>query len=193
MVEATLNKDKATVWDREQAKAIFEGGYFGKLREDRLELSLLETLYLIEKEVVEIKDEDVNEVRKANTVSAKAETKLSAAKLRQLASSIDNRFDVRYAVYKDLRDRELPVRTGFKFGCDFRVYGKGVKPLKRGPKSAGEHTKWIVFAVQEGFTFSFPELSRAVRLAHNIRANMLWAVVGEKGDIQYYQVQFFKP
>ena len=179
MVEATLNKDKATVWDREQAKAIFEGGYFGKLREDRLELSLLETLYLIEKEVIEIKDEDGK--------------KFSAAKLRQLASSIDNRFDFRYAVYKDLRDRDLPTRTGFKFGCDFRVYGKGVKPLKRGPKSAGEHTKWIVFAVQEGFTFSFPELSRAVRLAHNIRANMLWAVVNKNNNVEYYAVQFFKP
>ncbi len=179
MVEATLSKDKAIVWDREQAKAIFEGGYYGKLREDRLELSLLETLYLIEKEVIEIKDGDGK--------------KFSAAKLRQLAASIDNRFNFRYAVYKDLRDRELPVRTGFKFGCDFRVYGKGVKPLKRGPKSAGEHTKWIVFAVPEGFTFSFPELSRAVRLAHNIRANMLWAVVDKNNNVEYYAVQFFKP
>jgi len=178
MVEAILGKDKAVVWDIGQAKAIYEGGYFGKLREDRLELSLLESLYLTEKEVIELKENGKS---------------ISAAKLRQLASGIDKRFDFRYAVYKDLRDRDLPVRTGFKFGCDFRVYGKGVKPLKRGPKAAGEHTKWIVFALPEGFAFSFPELSRAVRLAHNIRANMLWAVVDKSNNIEYYQVQFFKP
>ena len=86
----------------------------------------------------------------------------------------------------------MPTRTGFKFGCDFRVYAKGAKPLKRGPKTAKEHTKWIVYAVPKGYKCSFPELSRAVRLAHNIRANMLWAIV-DKDHVRYYSVQFFKP
>ena len=114
-------------------------------------------------------------------------------KFMEYCKEIDPRFVFRYCVYKDLRDRGLPTRTGFKFGCDFRVYNRGVKPLKRGPKQAGEHTKWIVFAVPEGFEFSFPELSRAVRLAHNIRANMLWAVVNKKGKVNYFSVKFFKP
>ncbi len=179
LTKAVIAEDKVVIWDREQAKQIFEGGYCGKLREDRLELSLLEAAYLLEKGTIEIADENGKEIDSKN--------------FKEFAASLDKRFSVRCAVYYDLRERELPVRTGFKFGCDFRVYAKGVKPLKRGPKAAGEHTKWIVFAVQEGFAFSFPELSRAVRLAHNIRANMLWAVVDEKNDIKYYQVQFFKP
>ena len=51
----------------------------------------------------------------------------------------------------------------------------------------------IVFSVPDGFTFSFPELSRAVRLAHNIRANMLWAVVRKDNSVFYASVTFFKP
>ncbi|MGC9310542.1 MAG: tRNA-intron lyase, partial [Candidatus Aenigmatarchaeota archaeon] len=56
------------------------------------------------------------------------------------------------------------------------------------PKNVKEHTKWIVHAIPENYTCSFPELSRAVRLAHNIRAKMLWAVVDEEGDVTYYEV-----
>ena len=84
------------------------------------------------------------------------------------------------------------IRTGFKFGCDFRVYERGVQ-LKKGPKSAKEHTKWIVFCVPEDFTMSFQELSRSVRLAHNIRARMLWAIVDNEGDCTYYIIQRMKP
>jgi tRNA-intron endonuclease len=177
-IQASLAEDRVMVWDRAKAREIFEEGYYGKLREDRLELSLVEARYLLEKSVIKIiadgKETDIEE-------------------FTEHCNRIDSRFWFRYSVYKDLRERGLPVRTGFKFGCDFRVYQKGVKPLKRGPKGAEEHTKWIVFSVPDGFTFSFPELSRAVRLAHNIRANMLWAVVGKKGEVGYYQVTFFKP
>ncbi|MEM5804646.1 MAG: tRNA-intron lyase [Candidatus Aenigmatarchaeota archaeon] len=176
MMKAQLAKDRVIVWDKKGAEALFDEGAFGKLVAERLELSLVEAAYLSEKERLEIIDD-------GKAIGTEAFIKY--------CNMVDSRFDCRYAVYKDLRERDLPARTGFKFGCDFRVYAKGVKPLKRGPKSAKEHTKWIVFAVPEGYVFSFPELSRAVRLAHNIRANMLWAVVGKQ--VRYYQVEFFKP
>ena len=173
-VQANLAENRVIIWDREKAKDIFEESFYGKLREDRLELSLLESAYLLEKKKIKISG-------------------LSLKKFLTHCEKIDSRFAIRYAVYRDLRERELPTRTGFKFGCDFRVYNKGVRPLQRGPKQAGEHTKWIVFAVPEAFSFSYPELSRAVRLAHNIRANMLWAVVSEKRPVKYFRVTFFKP
>jgi tRNA-intron endonuclease len=108
------------------------------------------------------------------------------------SAALDKRFTERYRVYEDLRERGLLVRTGYKFGCDFRVYERGVQ-LKKGPKSAKEHTKWIVFAVPEDYSCSFQELSRAVRLAHNIRARMLWAIVDNEGDVTYLQVTRHKP
>jgi len=83
------------------------------------------------------------------------------------------------------------VKTGFKFGAHFRVYEKGVR-IKRGPKAPFEHTKWVVHAIKEEDRFSYPELSRAVRLAQNIRAKMLWAVVDSENDVTYYQVTRIK-
>ena len=112
---------------------------------------------------------------------------MSFKKFYDYAMGIDERFAERYRVYEDMREKGLLVRTGFKFGCDFRVYERGVN-LKRGPKSQKEHTKWTVFCVPEDYTCSFQELSRAVRLAHNIRAKMLWAIVDDEGDCTYYQI-----
>lgn len=179
MTEGKLVEDKVIVWNIEEGKEVYETGYYGKLKEDRLELALIEACLLLERQKIDILDEN--------------EKKMKFEKFFHYCCKIDKRFVSRYVVYKDLRERGLPVRTGFKFGCDFRVYERGVKPIKRGPKAPGEHTKWIVFAVSEDYTCSFHELSRAVRLAHNIRANMLWAIVDADLDVTYYTVTFTRP
>lgn len=179
MIEAVLSNNRVIIWDIEKAKEIFEAGYYGKLKEDRLDLALIEAAYLLEKEKIKILN--------------LTHEKMDFNKFFDYCLSIDRRFKFKYIVYKDLRDRGLPTRSGFKFGCDFRVYERGVKPIKRGKKSSREHTKWIVFAVPESYIFSFAEFSRAVRLAHNIRAHMLWAVVSENNEVKYYEITFFKP
>jgi len=173
MIKGIIAQDKIFIWDRKAAKDIFKNDYYGRLREDRLELSLLEAAYLCKKRKIAIYDNG---------------KKLNFSKFFDYCLSIDIRFRKRYIVYRDLRNKLYPTRTGFKFGCDFRVYNKGVKPLKRGPKSAGEHTKWIVFAVPKKYSCGFQELSRAVRLAHNIRAHMLWAVVDEDDKVTYFEI-----
>ncbi len=175
MIKAELQEDKVIIWDKKDAKDIFGSGWFGELLEDRLELALVEAALLLERKRIEIKED---------------KKKITFKKLFKHAKKIDKRFHIRYTVYKNLRERGLPVRTGFKFGCDFRVYERGVKPIKKGPKAPHEHTKWIVFCISEDYTCSFQELSRAVRLAHNIRSNMLWAVVDNEGDVTYYSVTY---
>ncbi len=177
-VEARLAEDKVFIWDRNAAKNIFETDFYGKLKEDRLELALIEAAFLLEKGRIEVLDDGRS---------------VKFDDFYKYCSDIDPRFRERYVVFRDLRERGLPTKTGFKFGCDFRVYNRGVSPLKRGHKQAHEHTKWIVFAVPKKFVCGFQELSRAVRLAHNIRANMLWAVVDEEGKARYFSVTFFKP
>lgn len=176
--KAQLQEDRVIIWDKADAKKIFESGWYGELLEDRLELSLVEATFLLERKKIKIK---------------KDRKKISLKKIYKHSQKIDPRFIIRYTVYKDLRERGLPVRTGFKFGCDFRVYKRGVMPIKKGPKAPHEHTKWIVFCVSEDYTCSFQELSRAVRLAHNIRANMLWAVVDNEGDVTFYSISYISP
>ena len=176
--KAELVEEKVIVWNKEGANQIFESGWYGELLEDRLELALVEAMLLLERGKIEIKGK---------------KKKMTSKDFYEYCLKIDPRFHTRYVVYKDLRDRGLPVRTGFKFGCDFRVYERGVTPVKKGPKAQHEHTKWIVFTIAEDYTCSFQELSRAVRLAHNIRANMLWAIVDNENDVTFYQITYLSP
>lgn len=176
--KAELVENKVILWNKSEAKNIFDSGWYGEIQDDRLELSLLEAALLLQRKKIEIK---------------KGSKKMSFKAFYKFALGIDPRFNVRYTVFKDLRERGLPTRTGFKFGCDFRIYERGVKPLKKGPKAAHEHTKWIVFAIPEDYICSFQELSRAVRLAHNIRSNMLWAIVDNDNNVTYYEVSYISP
>ncbi len=125
-------------------------------------------------------------------VETEAGKKIGFRQMLEEGVRLDPRLHEKYVVFADLRERGLVVKTGFKFGCDFRVYRRGVA-VKRGPKRPGEHTKWIVYVVPEDYTCAFQELSRAVRLAHSIRARMLWAVVDNEQNVTYYEVLRLKP
>ena len=175
VVDTLLEEDKVVAV--ENSEHVYEPGYYGKQLGNRLELALVEAVLLLKRGRIKV-------FSQGNQMDFKA--------LYHHAASLDKRFPERYRVYEDLRERGLLVRTGFKFGCDFRVYDRGVQ-LKKGPKSAKEHTKWIVFCVPEDYTMSFQELSRSVRLAHNIRARMLWAIVDNESDCTYYIIQRMKP
>ncbi len=172
---AELLVSKITV--SEGYEGLLEKAY-GKVSGSTLELSFVEALYLLEK----------GRIRLQKNGKGVGFNKLLAAGLR-----LDTRLHERFIVYQDLRERGLTVKTGFKFGCDFRVYRRGVSGDKKGPKAAGEHTRWIVSVVPEDYTCSFHELSRAVRLAHSIRARMLWAIVDSENNVTYYEILRLRP
>ena len=175
IIDTTFEEDKVIVTDKWEQ--VYEPGYYGKNLGNRLELALVEACLLLKRGRIRV---------------LKDGKPMDFHNLYSFATSLDRRFPHRYRVYEDLRERGLLVRTGFKFGCDYRVYERGVQ-LKKGPKGAKEHTKWIVYCVPEDFTMSFQELSRSVRLAHNIRAKMLWAIVDNEGDCTYYTIVRHKP
>ena len=167
------------------SKIVIEEGYdellekaYGKVAVNNLELSFVEALYLIENDKI---------------VLRKDGKEIGFNKLLTKGLKLDERLHERFIVYEDLRERGLTVKTGFKFGCDFRVYKRGVSGDKKGPKAAGEHTRWIVSVVPEDYTCSFHEMSRAVRLSHSIRARMLWAIVDSENNVTYYEVLRLRP
>jgi len=170
--EADLLETEVVVWGEKESKEVYDIGCYGKIKEDRLVLSFCEALHLMERRKIKIK---------------KGKKTLTKKEFYKEASEIDKEFAHKYVVYKDLRERGFLVRTGFKFGTHFRVYDRGVT-LKKGPKSKKEHTKWIVHAIPEKFTFSYAEMSRAVRLAQNIRTHLIWAVVDNENDVTYYEI-----
>ena len=178
MFEGELLEHRVVIWDKKVFDELQEPG-FGKVVEDRLELSLVEAMFLIEKKKLKVR------VKSKKKFMKKKE-------FYDYATGNERNFHARFIVYSDLRERGFVVKTGFKFGCDFRVYARGVK-IKEGPKAPHEHTKWVVHAIPEEFSCSFSELSRAVRLAQNIRTEMIWAVVDNEGDVTYYSIKRITP
>lgn len=180
VTQGKIANSKVKVWDKEEAEKIHNEFYYGKFIDEEgfLELSLVEAYHLLKRDELElVVDEEV----------------LDKEEAYELFCSKDDEFDQKYATYDDLRDRGFIVKTGFKFGTHFRVYPRGVNPYKEGPKEEREHTKWIVHAVPEDHTQSYQNMSRAVRLAHNIRATMLWAVVDSERQVTYYEVERVTP
>jgi tRNA-intron endonuclease len=180
--EGELVENRVIIWEKE-AVALYDESGFGKpLPEkdpDRVELELVEALYLVEKKKLKVKKKGKKRA-------------LTLKQLIGIATESVNQFHTQFTVFRDLRERGYLVKTGYKFGAHFRVYERGVK-LKRGPKAAHEHTKFVVHCVPEESAFSLPEMSRAVRLAHNIRATFVWAVIDKENDVTYYTIQRLTP
>jgi tRNA-intron endonuclease len=180
--EGELVESRVIIWGKEKLGLYDESGYGKPLPEnepDRLELELVEALYLLEKKRLKVKKKGKKKA-------------LAFKELLEIAVETVNQFHSQFTVFRDLRERGYLVKTGYKFGAHFRVYERGVK-LKRGPKAAHEHTKFVVHCVPEEAAFSLPEMSRAVRLAHNIRATFVWAVVDKENDVTYYVIQRLTP
>jgi tRNA-intron endonuclease len=179
MIEGSLVDSQVKVWDEEDARKIHDEKYYGKILDSgELQLSLSEALHLVERDEIEVVEEE------------KAFTR---EQLFERCASMDDEFPQKFSVYSDLRERGYIVKSGFKFGAHFRVYPRGVNPYVDGPKDNKQHTQWVVHAVQEDKTMSFQEMSRAVRLANNIRATMLWGVVDSENGVTYYEVDHVNP
>lgn len=179
MIEASLVDSQVKVWDEEDAREIHDEKYYGKILDSgELQLSLSEALHLVERDEIQVVEE---------------EKAFSRDELFERCASMDDEFPQKFSVYSDLRERGYIVKSGFKFGAHFRVYPRGVNPYVDGPKDNKQHTQWVVHAVQEDKTMSFQEMSRAVRLANNIRATMLWGVVDSENGVTYYEVDHVNP
>ncbi|MDI6806861.1 MAG: tRNA-intron lyase [Candidatus Aenigmarchaeota archaeon] len=182
--EGQLIENRVIIWDKDSAILYDESGYGKPQPEEdpnRLELELVEAAYLVEKGKLKVFVKE-NEKKK----------KLNFQDLIEIGEKQINQFHPQFVVYSDLRDRGYLVKTGFIFGAHFRLYERGVK-LKRGPKAPHEHTKAIVHCVPEESAFSLPEMSRAVRLAHNIRATFWWAVVDKENKVTFYEIKRLTP
>lgn len=180
MLQGELIENRVIVYGKDGLDFYDENGY-GKPLEDRLELALVEATFLLKKGKL-----------KVFSLKGKKRILWKFDGFYKYAVERETEFHQKFIVFSDLRDRGYLVKTGFKFGTHFRVYERGVK-LKRGPKAAHEHTKFVVHAISEEDRFSYPELSRATRLAQNIRAKMVWAVVDSENDVTYYIIQRITP
>lgn len=154
-----------------EAHSIYEKSCFGEPRGEKILYTLSEALFLVEKEKAEILSRG---------------KKMSVKELLKKLQRIDKKIQIKYPVFKDLRERGYIVKTALKFGADFRVYDKGKRPGK-------EHAKWIIFVDYESNKTSWQEFAAKNRVAHSTKKKLLLAIVDEENDVSYYEVSWIRP
>lgn len=174
-IYAMLLGSNIVVFDREKANTLyFRRGFYGRFFtvpkpktpdvKKELELSLFDTLYLLEQGCLELYDEN--------------QVALTIEDFKNIARKSYENFDDAYAVYKDLRSRGYIVKSGMKFGSTFAVY-------KVGP--GFDHAPFLVHVLNYDSKLDPLEIIRAGRLSHSVRKKFLLAYRDPvDGKIRYF-------
>ncbi|MEE9377811.1 MAG: tRNA-intron lyase [Candidatus Lokiarchaeia archaeon] len=132
------------------------------------ELSLIEAYYLLEKNEITIFD-------------VKDKEFLNPQKFYENAKKIHHKFEEKYIIYKDLREKGYIPRPGLKFGADFVTY-------KKGPGL--EHSLFMVHVLPHDSEITAIDMVRAGRLATSVRKKF---VIANPLTKSYYFFEWFKP
>jgi len=171
LVETTLMGEYVITESSDKARDLYSKSRFGCIEGEKVQLPLLDAFYLLEKKKILIKDK-----RK----------ELTPEQLLKKIKKTEPNFWTKYRVYKNLRDRGYIVKTALKFGADFRVYERGVKPGE-------DHAKWIVYPVHEASVLTWQEFSAKNRVAHSTKKRLLIGIVDDEGDVTYYEIRWMRP
>ncbi|MFX1364046.1 MAG: tRNA-intron lyase [Promethearchaeota archaeon] len=132
------------------------------------ELSLIEAYFLLESEEITIHDVKENKL-------------LNSKEFHEIAKKIHHKFEEKYIIYKDLREKGYIPRPGLKFGADYVVY-------KKGPGL--EHSLFMVHVLPHDSEITAIDMVRAGRLATSVRKKF---VIANPLTKSYYFFEWFKP
>lgn len=164
-IRGVLTEKGVEVSKDQNVEEISARGY-GVAEGKKFLLSFYEALYLLDKGLLDVKDEE--------------NRKMDFQKLLQRCESVDEDAWVKYLTYRDLRSRGYVVREGFGSGVDFRVYERG---------DYGKDTaKYLVLSVQEGKPISLENLTHAVTQSHSLKKELILTVMNRRGEIVYYSL-----
>jgi tRNA-intron endonuclease, archaea type len=150
-----------------EAQNLYSIQRFGEKTKDKVTYMLVEALFLLEDEKMEIFDIK--------------DRKIKLKKLLKKLLKLDKKIILKYIAYKNLREKGLIPKTALKYGADFRIY-----------KKKGTHSNWICFVASEKETLTWQEFSSKNRVAHSTKKNLLIAIVDEENDLTYYEVSWKK-
>ena len=157
----------------DESRELYNQSRYGTMLESgKLQLSLLEAIYLLEKNKIDIRDSRNKE--------------LNFESFLKKATKIEPNFWIRYCVFKDMRNRGYIIKTALKFGADFRVYDRGIKPGE-------DHARWIIYPVHEGATLTWYEFAAKNRVAHSTKKRLMIGIVDDEGDVTYYEIKWLRP
>ncbi len=162
-MKATIVKNKVHV-EKKAVNELYNTGYYGRPKKNVLEMTLVEAAYLLYREKIEIEHEELP---------------LDFEAFFKLASRLQEEFELKYIVYKDLRERGFYIQPSV---TDFRLYPRGVKPGKGAASS-------FVYVRSERAPMPLKALLHSLNAAENVRKQMVLAIVDEESDITFYEVK----
>ena len=172
-IRAAFANERVLLEASDETRELYNQSRYGTMLDSgKLQLSLLEALYLLEKNKLDLRDSRSKAIDFENFLKR--------------ATRLEPSFYIRYCVFKDMRNRGYIIKTALKFGADFRVYDRGVKPGE-------DHARWIIYPVHEGSTLTWYEFAAKNRVAHSTKKRLMMGIVDDEGDVTYYEVRWMKP
>lgn len=169
----TLVESRIIIWDIEDSRSIFSLGYYGKPLgiykpkgidfDTPLILDLIEGYYLVGSRLLTV-----------NKVNGE---KIILKELKEICRKQYVDFDIKYLVFKKLRDAGYVVSPGIKFGCDFAVYehGPGI-----------DHAPFLVQVVDNQQDITATGIVLAGRLATTVKKQFILAITSIKHRRVYF-------
>ena len=164
-----LVRDRIFVFDPNDSQLLRDSGFYGKMIENVLQLSLIEACYLVKR-------------KELSVYSSQTSKKMPLSALKEFGRKTQDEFDLRLKAYTDLRSRGLVVKTGFKYGTHFRAY-------EGSPDDC--HARYLFHVVDASNKTMWPEISRAVRLSGGVKKEFLFCRIGE--SVEYLEFKWFRP
>ncbi len=171
-MRGNLSDDVVSIKIEEGSKrpiSLHEKSLFGKIEEDTLILSLMEACYLLENGRLDIYEDDI-ECTTGYIIDILKEKGIYG----------------KYIVYRDLKDRGFVIKTGFKYGSEFRLYNRGGGPGK-------SHSDYLVKVIFENYEINSLDFASYIRVAHGVNKKFLLAIVDDDFDITYYNIEWTRP
>ena len=170
MIQAQFSGEKIYSNSKE-AFSLYDKSTFGERKRNKIEYASVEALFLLSQNKMEI---------------FSGKKRLDEESFLKKLKRKDKKIETKFIVYADLRKRGYIIKTALKFGAEFRIYDKGVKPGQK-------HARWILFTVKEHDALSWHEFAAKNRIAHSTKKNLLIGIVDEESSVSYYEISWTRP
>src|SRR4030043_211621 len=164
-IEGSLAEKGVSISEKQSIDELSSRGY-GVVKGKELLLTFCEALYLLDKQILEVRTEK--------------DTKVAFQTLVQIYGRINENAWAGYLVYRDLRSRGYVVREGFGSKVDFRVYDRG--------DYSKEDAKYLIISGKEGKPISIEDLTRYLTESLSLKKELVLAVINRRGETVYYSV-----
>lgn len=149
---------------------LFSEKRFGERVGEKIYYTIEEAYFLFKTDKMEIYSKD---------------TKLTEEELISKLTKQNKNFLTNYFVFADLTKKGFVVKSGLKFGSEFRVYEKGAK-------IGQTHSKWLCFPTESKSKNTWQDFASKNRVANSTKKKLLIAIVDEENSVSYYESNWIK-